>query len=152
MKRVAMLLLLIATLFTFPVSADLGIKGGTHLDDDGGQSVMLFGDIAVMNQSLGWYVLRTYEGNDPENILVGVDYGLKPFGGPVKLSIGPAYAQEALRGAGQQLNFHLAAGFDIGKHLTFAIEHWSNCRRICNHNMDTSKNPPRNMLTAGVSF
>lgn len=135
-----------------PARADLGIAVGSHLDDDGGQSVKLFGDINVMNQSLGWYVVRTYEGNDPENIIVGVDYGVKPFGGPVKLSIGPAYAQDPLRGGGQNANFHLAAGFDIGKHLTVSLDHWSNCRRVCNHNMDTSKNPPRNMLMMGVKF
>ena len=81
-------------LSAFPIEArsDIGIKAGTHLDDDGGQSVTLFGDITVMNQSLGWYVARTYEGNDPENILVGVDYGLKLFGGPIKLSIGRAFS------------------------------------------------------------
>jgi len=138
--------------FAQPVKADLGLKAGTHLDSDGGQSVMLFGDLNVMNQSLGWYVVRTYEGSDPENIIVGVDYGFKPFGGPVKLSIGPAYAQDPLRGEGQNANFHLAAGFDIGKHVTISLDHWSNCRRMCNHNMDTSKNPPRNMIMAGVKF
>src|SRR3990172_3134494 len=108
--------------FAEPVKADLGIKAGTHLDDDGGQSIMLFGDLTVMNQSLGWYVARTYEGVDPENILVGVDYGLKLFGGPIKLSIGPAYAQDPLRVTGQNMNFHLAAGFEVLKHFTVSLE------------------------------
>jgi len=135
-----------------PARADLGIAAASHLDDDGGQSVKLFGDITVMNQSLGWYVVRTYEGNDPENIIVGVDYGFKPFGGPIKLSIGPAYAQDPLRGEGQNANFHLAAGFDLGKHFSVGLDHWSNCRRVCNHNTDTSKNPPRNMIFGAMRF
>lgn len=148
--RVLLAALIMGAVLT--AAADIGIKAGSHLDDDGGQTIMLFGDINVMNQSLGWYAARTYEGNDPENILVGVDYGFKPFGGPVKLSIGPAYAQDPLRVRGKNINFHLAAGIYIGKHLTLSLDHWSNCRQICNHNRDTTKNPARNMLMAGVKF
>ncbi len=152
MKKLLSVLSLVVALFAFPVLADLGIKAGSHLDADGGQSVLLFGSLEVMNQSLGWYVARTYEGSDPENILVGVDYGFKPFGGPVKLSIGPAYTQDPLRVTGQHMNFHLAAGVEVMRHFTVSIEHWSNCRRICQHNVDTTRNEPRNMLMAGVKF
>lgn len=149
----AIVILIGSISYSIPASADIGIRAGTHLDDDGGQSVMLFGDLRVLNQSLGWYVMRTYEGTDTENILVGVDYGFRPLSGlPLTLSIGPAYAQDPLRATGQNLNFHLAAEVALFRHFTLSLEHWSNCRRICRHNVDTSYNPPRNMLMAGFKF
>ncbi len=46
----------------------------------------------------------------------------------------------------------VAAGFDLVKHFSVGLDHWSNCRRVCNHNTDTSKNPPRNMIFGAMRF
>lgn len=152
MKRILQAVLAGLILMTSHTFADIGIRGGVNLGGDDGYSIMLSGDLAVVNQSLGWYGMRTYKGSDPGNILLGVDYGVKPYNGPFKLSIGPAYAQDPLRATGQNLNFHLAVGVDFPNHLVVSLDHWSNCRTICNHNADTTSNPPRNMLMLGVRF
>lgn len=140
-------------MMTMTASAGMGIMTGKHLNPDGGQSVTLFADLNVGNQAFGWYVTRTYEGSDPDNVFVGVDYKWKPLSGlPLTLGIGPMYAQDRLRGEGQHLNFHLLAVVDVTENIFTGWSHGSNCRRICNHDADTTKNPPRDMFVIGAQF
>lgn len=97
---------------------------------------------------------RSVRGDDAGNYALTGDVYARPFGGLV-LAGGVSYFKQPLRGLGEQENFHGMIGWEfprivanVGAGVWF--DHWSNGRRIFNR--DLPHNPPRNVLSFGVTL
>lgn len=141
-----------------PSHADVTLKLGTILDDgeDGAlRMVTLAGNERTglaLNFGQTWHDPGIDDGN---NEFLGVDWFITTLD-VVRLSIGASYWEQPLHRTSERLNVHLGAAmvFPVNRVLSVGgyFDHWSNCRRICNHRIDEIKNDPRNTLSLGVSL
>jgi len=142
-------------LISIPASADITVRGGAALDQDAATmvGVWLTQDSCRDCLALNGGVIRG--GDEQGNLFAGADWQ-RAFidDGSFRLrgTLGLAYFDEPLKQVGQKLNFHLGVGWEVTRNFGLYFDHWSNGRRFFNHNMNTTSNPPRNMLSVGMSF
>jgi hypothetical protein len=147
---------LVLALFAGLSFADATLQLGTLLDDDDGglRMVTLAGNERTglaLNFGQTWHDPGIDDGN---NEFLGVDWFVK-FG-MFRFAVGGSYWSEPLHLTSKRLNAHLSAAivFPVNRWLSVSsgIDHWSNCRRICNHKVDEIRNDPRNALSGAVSL
>jgi len=98
---------------------------------------------------------KSVHGDDAGNLTITGDVLAHPFGGLV-FGAGLAYSKDRLRQEGEHENFHATAGIEFPRLIGHAgagvwFDHWSNGRRLFNRH-DVLGNPPRNVLSVGLSF
>ena len=147
---------LVLALFAGASFAEITLKVGPNLDDDDGATWALSlagnepsGVALTVGQSL-----HDPGKDDGRNAFIGADYFFKV--NVFRLALGAAYWQKPLHLTSERLNAHLgaAAVFPVNRALSVGVylDHWSNCRRICNHDVNEIKNHPRNVLSVGLSL
>ena len=156
MRKVFSALLLLCS---FSIFADVNIRGGGALDQDSATmaGVWLTQDGCRDCLALNGGVIR---GDEHGNLFAGADWPRKLLDNGefvLRPSLGLAFFEKPLHGVGQKLNFHLGLALEFPKALGFSgmgvyFDHYSNGRRFFNHNMTTTQNPPRNMISVGMSF
>lgn len=130
----------------------------TGIGEQSNQSNMFRLYVGTDNEksNIGFYIGRSYNGDDNKNVYTGIDYNLT-YQDFIRFGIGLTYTSKPIRTIGQNFpNFHLQIGFlnkDLFKENFGAgifLDHWSNCRRICNYRLNEIHNPPRNVINFGL--